>query len=47
MKCPLFWGGVGWAYLPEAGLVFYPESAVERATKVQEAILRAMAKKIT
>ena len=28
-------------------MVFYPESAMERAMKIQEAILRAMAKKIT
>jgi transposase len=28
-------------------MVFYPESALERAMKIQEAILRAMAKKIT
>ena len=28
-------------------MVFYPESAVERAMKIQEVILRAMAKKIT
>ena len=28
-------------------MVFYPESAVERTMKIQEAILRAMAKKIT
>ncbi len=28
-------------------MVYYPESAVERAMKVQEVILRAMAKSIT
>src|ERR1700674_4749747 len=28
-------------------MVFYPESAVERAMKIQEVILRAMAKRIT
>ena len=28
-------------------MLFYPESAVERAMKIQEVILRAMAKKIT
>ena len=28
-------------------MVFFPESAVERMMKIQEAILRAMAKKIT
>src|SRR5215472_2533985 len=28
-------------------MVFYPESAVERTMKIQEVILRAMAKKIT
>jgi transposase len=28
-------------------MIFYPESAVERAMKIQEVILRAMAKKIT
>jgi hypothetical protein len=28
-------------------MLFYPESAVERAMKIQEVILRAMAKKLT
>ena len=28
-------------------MVFYPESAVERAMKIQEVILRALAKNIT
>ena len=28
-------------------MLFYPESAMERAMKIQEVILRAMAKKIT
>src|ERR1700728_4185369 len=31
----------------EAGVEMYPRAAVERAMKVQEVILRAMAKKIT
>src|ERR1700741_3714531 len=33
--------------MPEAGMISYPESAVERAMKVQDVMLQAMAKKIT
>jgi transposase len=33
--------------MPEAGMIFYPESAVERAMKVQDVMLQAMAKKIS
>src|SRR6202008_590764 len=47
MKCPLLWCGLGERCLPEAGMIFYPESAVERAMKVQDVMLQAMAKKIT
>src|ERR1700739_2819152 len=44
MICPLG-GRRGWATM--RGMESYPRAAVERAMKVQEVILRAMAKKIT
>src|ERR1700688_2567490 len=47
MKCPLSKGGLGRRCLWETGMHNYPRAAVERMMKVQEVILRAMAKKIT
>src|SRR6201982_2782616 len=44
MICPLG-GRRGWATM--RGMESYPRAAVERAMKVQEVIMRAMAKKIT
>ena len=42
MKCPLFRRVIsGERNVPEAAIRFYPESAVERTMKIQEAILRS------
>src|SRR5579872_2721919 len=47
MKCPLSKGGLGRRCMPGTRMHTYPRAAVERMMKVQEVILRALAKKIT
>ena len=36
--------GLGWSPAASEGMATYPRAAVERAMKIQEAILRAVAK---